>query len=70
MPWIRLQNQPGQVITLEGFASVEGMTLVKRVTLITRDDVIEHAFYPVFPPDSNAPTVIHWLVERTTGQHL
>ena len=49
---------------------VEGMTLLKRVTLIIHDGVIEHVFYPVFPPDSNAPTVIHWLVERTTGQHL
>ncbi|MDB5927513.1 MAG: hypothetical protein JWN13_6449, partial [Betaproteobacteria bacterium] len=29
--------------------------------------VIEHVFYPVFPPDSNAPAIVHWLVERTTG---
>jgi peroxiredoxin len=49
---------------------VDGMTLIKRVTLIVRHGVIEHVFYPVFPPDANAPTVIHWLVERTTGQHL
>jgi peroxiredoxin len=44
--------------------------LIKRLTLIVHDDVIEHVFYPVFPPDSNAPAVVHWLVERTTGQHL
>ena len=49
---------------------VDGMTLLKRVTLIVHDNAIEHVFYPVFPPDSSAPTVIHWLVERTTGQHL
>ena len=46
---------------------VEGMTLIKRLTLIVHEGVIEHVFYPVFPPDSSAPTVVHWLVERTTG---
>src|SRR5216683_7579036 len=28
-----------------------GMTLLKRLTLVIRDGKIEHAFYPVFPPD-------------------
>jgi peroxiredoxin len=46
---------------------VEDMTLIKRLTLIVHKGVVEHVFYPVFPPDSNAPAVIHWLVERTTG---
>ncbi len=39
----------------------EGVTLLKRVTLILRDGVIEHVFYPVFPPDKNAEAVIAWL---------
>jgi len=46
---------------------VDGMTLIKRLTLIIHDGVIEHVFYPVFPPDANAPAIVHWLVERTTG---
>jgi peroxiredoxin len=46
---------------------VDGMKLIKRLTLIIHNGVIEHVFYPVFPPDSNAPAIIHWLVERTTG---
>lgn len=46
---------------------VDGMTLIKRLTLIVHNGVIEHVFYPVFPPDSNAPAIVHWLVERTTG---
>jgi peroxiredoxin len=37
------------------------MTLLKRVTLILRDGVIETVFYPVFPPDRNADEVIAWL---------
>jgi peroxiredoxin len=58
-----------RALTLPTF-QVDGMTLIKRLTLIVHDNVIEHVFYPVFPPDLNAPTVIHWLVERTTGQQL
>jgi peroxiredoxin len=48
---------------------VDGMTLIKRLTLIVHAGTIEHVFYPVFPPDANAPDVIHWLVERTTAGH-
>jgi peroxiredoxin len=36
-------------------------TLVKRVTLVIRDGVIEHVFYPVFPPDAHAAEVLAWL---------
>ena len=38
-----------------------GLTLVKRLTLVIRDGRIEHAFYPVFPPDSHASEVLEWL---------
>jgi peroxiredoxin len=41
-----------------------GMTLTKRLTLIVRDGTIEHVFYPVFPPDRNAPDVVAWLREN------
>lgn len=41
--------------------SVDGMTLIRRLTLILRDGVIEKVFYPVFPPDANAPEVVSWL---------
>ena len=40
-----------------------GMELLKRFTLIIKDGVIEHVFYPVFPPDRNAGDVIAWLRE-------
>ncbi len=43
---------------------VEGMTLLKRLTMIVRDGKIEHIFYPVFPPDRNAMDVINWLAEN------
>lgn len=44
--------------------TVDGMTLLKRVTLILRDGRIEHVFYPVFPPDANAAEVALWLQEH------
>jgi peroxiredoxin len=41
-----------------------GMTLLKRLTLVIRDARIEHVFYPVFPPDRNASDVLGWLAAR------
>jgi peroxiredoxin len=41
--------------------TVEGMTLIKRLTLIARRGRIEQVFYPVFPPDRHAEEVIAWL---------
>lgn len=43
---------------------VEGMTLIKRLTLIIDNGRIEKVFYPVFPPDKNAQEVIDWLKSR------
>jgi peroxiredoxin len=40
---------------------VEGMTLLKRLTLVIDDGVITHVFYPVFPPDKSAQEVVGWL---------
>lgn len=40
---------------------VEGTRLLKRLTLIVRGGRIEHAFYPVFPPDKSAEQVLRWL---------
>jgi peroxiredoxin len=38
-----------------------GMTLLKRLTLVVNDGVVERVFYPVFPPDQNAGEVLAWL---------
>jgi peroxiredoxin len=40
---------------------VEGNELIKRLTLVVRGGVIEHVFYPVFPPDQSANEVVQWL---------
>jgi peroxiredoxin len=41
--------------------TVEGVRLLKRLTLIVREGRIEHVFYPVFPPNENAEEVLRWL---------
>jgi len=40
---------------------VEGMTLLKRLTLVIDEGRITHVFYPVFPPDRSAQEVVDWL---------
>jgi peroxiredoxin len=40
---------------------VNGLTLLKRLTLVVREGKIEHVFYPVFPPDGHAEEVLAWL---------
>ncbi len=41
--------------------TVQGQRLYKRLTLIIAASRIEHAFYPVFPPDQHAEEVLAWL---------
>ena len=43
---------------------VEGMRLVKRLTLIVRNGLIETVFYPAFPPNEGAGQVIRWLKQN------
>jgi len=38
-----------------------GMTLLKRVTLIVNQGIIEAVHYPIFPSDSDAPWVVNYL---------
>ncbi|MGH3343177.1 MAG: peroxiredoxin [Carbonactinosporaceae bacterium] len=38
-----------------------GQTLLKRLTLVLHEGVVEHVFYPVFPPGDHAGEVLRWL---------
>ena len=38
-----------------------GEVLLRRLTLLVRDGVVEHVWYPVFPPDSHPQEVLSWL---------
>ncbi len=50
----------------------EGLTLLRRQTLVIDGGRIEHVFYPVFPSDRDAEQVVDWLRSRTgrTGGRL
>lgn len=43
---------------------VAGLTLLKRLTLLVEDGMIERVWYPVFPPDTHAEEVLAWLREH------
>ena len=42
----------------------DGMTLIKRLTLVIKDGKIEKVFYPVFPPDKHGEQVVAWLKRK------
>jgi peroxiredoxin len=44
-----------------------GRTLVRRLTLVVRAGRVEHVFYPAFPPDAHAATVVRWLTDHPEG---
>ncbi|MGI9436262.1 MAG: peroxiredoxin [Geminicoccaceae bacterium] len=41
---------------------VDGVTMIKRLTLIVTEGMIDHVIYPVFPPDNAAEQAIVWLL--------
>lgn len=44
-----------------------GQTLLRRFTLVISNGVIEHVFYPVFPPDRHPEEVLAWLRQHSMG---
>jgi peroxiredoxin len=42
----------------------DGEVLIKRLTLIRRDGIVEKVFYPVFPPDRHADEVLEYLRDK------
>jgi peroxiredoxin len=53
-----LSGRPG--VDLPTFEAA-GERLFSRLTMIVTDGRIEHAFYPIFPPDQHAAEVMEWL---------
>ena len=48
--------------------SPDGITMIKRITLICTDGIISHVFYPIFPPDTHADEVVAWI-QQTKKQN-
>lgn len=54
----------GDRLSLPLFAAPGHDRLYARLTLVVRDGAIEHAFYPIFPPNTHAQQVLAWLREH------
>lgn len=67
LPFDMLSDPPLSLADTLGLPTFEagGMRLFKRLTLVIRDSVIEHAFYPIFPPNEHAQQVLTWLRENS-----
>lgn len=56
----------GAALRLPTFA-FGGEQLYRRLTLVVAGGAVEHAFYPVFPPDGHAAEVIAWLAAHPSS---
>ncbi|HZC18206.1 MAG TPA: peroxiredoxin, partial [Rubrobacteraceae bacterium] len=54
------ERRLGAALGLPTF-EIAGLTLYKRITLVSENARIVKVFYPVFPPDENAKEVAEWL---------
>lgn len=57
----------GEALDLPIFAAPGHERLYARLTLVILDGVIEHVFYPIFPPNTHGQQVLKWLRERAEG---
>lgn len=69
LPYPVLSDARLELTTAIGLPSFEvaGSTLLKRLTLLARDGMVERVWYPVFPPDRHASEVLAWLREHPAG---
>ena len=68
LPFVLLSDEQMECATtlnLPTFTAGD-FTLLKRVTLITKHNVIEKVMYPVFPTNENAREVLGWLQNTTS----
>jgi peroxiredoxin len=63
LPYSLLSDQRLELATALDLPTfeVDGVTLLKRLTLLLRDGVIESVVYPVFPPNRSAEQALHRL---------
>lgn len=66
LPFLLLSDERYRLTSAMQLPTFEtaGMKLLKRLTLVIRDGVVQHAFYPVFPPDRSAADVVTWFKGR------
>jgi peroxiredoxin len=70
LPFPLLSDAGLALTTALGLPTLEvaGHLLLRRLTLVVADGVVEKVFYPVFPPDGHAAQVLAWLDEVTPAR--
>ena len=58
---------PGEALDLPVFTAPGRERLYACLTLVIRDGVIEHVFYPIFPPNTHGQHVLQWLTTYPEG---
>ena len=48
--------------------SVDGLTLIRRITVFVMNGVVDGVIYPVFPPDRSAEAALAWLRTRRAAR--
>lgn len=59
-----------EALNLPTFAAPGHPRLHSRLTLVVRAGVIEHVFYPIFPPNTHAQQVLAWLEANSAGDDV
>jgi peroxiredoxin len=64
LPFVMISDEGfalADALGLPTFAAAGRARLYSRLTLVLDGDVIEHVFYPIFPPNTHAQQVLRWL---------
>jgi peroxiredoxin len=66
LPFALLSDEGLELATAARLPTLEvaGQRLLRRLTLLVTDGVVERVWYPVFPPDTHAEEVLEWLRTR------
>lgn len=67
LPFAMVSDQLFQLrdaLQLPTFAAPGHEHLYRRLTLVIRENRIEHVFYPVFPPNTHAQQVLDWFTQQ------
>jgi peroxiredoxin len=66
LPFPLLSDEDFRLTEAVGLPTFEvaGHTLLKRLTFVVRNGRIGHVWYPVFPPDTHAASVVRWLRQQ------
>ncbi len=72
LPFAMLSDQELSLAALMGLPTfdVAGTRFYRRITLVVRKGIVEHAFYPIDAPECHAAEVLGWLAAHPAASRL